>query len=123
MPTSLWTIDRPRPVPPKRRVVEESACDQVAADRGRVATIEDDEAHAVEAGEALLGADPQVTVAGLRDRQRRVLRQTIGDLPRVEHVLRGRLERAERQGGGRRERRQHGADAALPGTDPRSRES
>src|SRR5262249_7668756 len=59
----------------------------VVADRGAVAGIEDREANAVESDEALLGAEPQVTVAGLEDRVHRVLREAGVAVPDVAAVL------------------------------------
>ena len=110
----------------------------VVRERRRVARVENREADAVEAHEAFLRPEPEVSVAGLGDGGDRVLRQARVARPRVVPVLRGgdrRIDagggpRAEREGerGGRNPRAAKGHDRRRPdsgvylnppGTNPR----
>jgi hypothetical protein len=61
--------------------------DDARAQLRRVAAIENAEAHAIEAYESLVRRQPQVPIRRARESFDRVLRQTLLDLPVVEHVL------------------------------------
>jgi hypothetical protein len=69
--------------------VDEEGRDQVAAQARSVGGVELREADAIEAGEALLGSDPDITVGGLNHRMKGELGQPF--LPGVEPVLGERL--------------------------------
>jgi len=76
---------------------------------GGVALVEDGELHAVETDEAAFRPQPQVSVARLRDRLDRVLREAVLRLPDLERVLGDGLARIER-GGARGEEEQEERD-------------
>ncbi len=120
----------PEPAP---GVLEERR-DGAAPQLGIRPFVPDAEAHAVEPREALLGADPEVSVAGLEQGLDRVLGKALLRLPRVEAVLRQGLGGVEGDGGRGAEHPRGGEDAGesphggshcitpAPWPGPRSRE-
>src|SRR5262249_13560042 len=76
----------------------------------RAAAVEDRETHAVETGDAVLRADPDVTGAVLRDRQRRHLRQSVFAAPVFAHGVLEALLRVERSRRSGDDIREHGEE-------------
>ena len=100
-----------------------SACALLFCSPGRVALVEHRELHAVEAHEAPLGAEPDVSVARLEDRLDRVLRQARVGLPDLVRVLRDRFSGIEgREGQTEKEPERDETDRAArsvaPATSP-----
>ena len=84
-----------RPDPERAVTGLGEALHPVVFERGRVARVEDGEAHAVESGEPLLRAEPEVPVAALKDRLHGVLRKSgvaVEDVLAVRRVARLGLE-------------------------------
>ena len=90
-----------------------------ARELGRVRAIEDGKADAVEADEAVEGAEPEVPVRGLDHGRRRVLGQALIGLPHVDGVF-GIVSSVGRGATGDQEGQNHGQGrrgvSAPPGT-------
>src|SRR5450432_164877 len=82
-------------------------------DRSFVAAVEHGESNAVEAGQTLLGADPEVAIRCSGDRLNGALRQPLRYLPIVENVLARLHRRVERACQARDGHEQHYERAAT----------